>query len=153
MGRCSLQRGSCCAGASRRARCISRRCRRPMSSAFRVLTRRGASSASALAPNAEAKFQKAVKVATETDNAKKYPNLYAFHGSALKNWCLISAIILTHELKNSQCRRRSTTTPTTGLFFPNRPRPLSIAPRLLSYFFHIPFGDYAKRNVAAVVDL
>ncbi|KAJ7626463.1 hypothetical protein B0H17DRAFT_1024399 [Mycena rosella] len=39
------------------------------------------------APNAEAKFQKAVKVATETDiNAKKYPSLYAFHGSALKNW-------------------------------------------------------------------
>ncbi|KAJ7463040.1 hypothetical protein FB451DRAFT_1095249 [Mycena latifolia] len=39
------------------------------------------------APNAEAKFQKAVKMATETDgNAKKYPSLYAFHGSALKNW-------------------------------------------------------------------
>ncbi|KAJ7668911.1 hypothetical protein B0H17DRAFT_219206 [Mycena rosella] len=126
-----------------------------MSSAFRVSTRRGASSASASAPNAEAKFQKAVKVATETDNAKKYPNLYAFHGSALKNWRSIGAIILTHELKNSQCRRRSATTSTvcTGLSFPNRPRPLSRAPRLLSYFFHIPFGDYAKRNVAAVVDL
>ncbi|KAJ7127952.1 hypothetical protein C8R44DRAFT_979448 [Mycena epipterygia] len=39
------------------------------------------------APNAEAKFQKALKQATETDaNAKKYPSLYAFHGSGLKNW-------------------------------------------------------------------
>ncbi|KAJ6550837.1 hypothetical protein DFH09DRAFT_1039150 [Mycena vulgaris] len=39
------------------------------------------------APDAEAKFQKALKMATETDaNAKKFPSLYAFHGSALKNW-------------------------------------------------------------------
>lgn len=39
------------------------------------------------APSAEAKFQKALKMAKETDgNAKKYPSLYAFHGSALKNW-------------------------------------------------------------------
>ncbi|KAJ7753671.1 hypothetical protein DFH07DRAFT_868677 [Mycena maculata] len=39
------------------------------------------------APDAEAKFQKALKSATETDaNAKKYPSLYAFHGSALRNW-------------------------------------------------------------------
>ncbi|KAF8190600.1 hypothetical protein K438DRAFT_1831354 [Mycena galopus ATCC 62051] len=39
------------------------------------------------APDAEAKFQKALQVATASDaNAKKYPSLYAFHGSALRNW-------------------------------------------------------------------
>ncbi|CAK5263224.1 unnamed protein product [Mycena citricolor] len=39
------------------------------------------------APDAEAKFQKALSHATATDhNAKKYPSLYAFHGSALRNW-------------------------------------------------------------------
>ncbi|KAJ7641952.1 hypothetical protein FB45DRAFT_1054322 [Roridomyces roridus] len=39
------------------------------------------------APDAEAKFQAALKKATETDaNAKKYPSLYAFHGSGLRNW-------------------------------------------------------------------
>ncbi|KAJ7213658.1 hypothetical protein B0H12DRAFT_1061615 [Mycena haematopus] len=39
------------------------------------------------APDAEAKFQKAVQAATASDaNAKKYPSLYAFHGSALRNW-------------------------------------------------------------------
>ncbi|KAJ7458741.1 hypothetical protein B0H11DRAFT_2286534 [Mycena galericulata] len=39
------------------------------------------------APDAEAKFQKAVKLATESDtNAKRYPSLYAFHGSGLRNW-------------------------------------------------------------------
>ncbi|KAK7028605.1 ubiquitin-CONJUGAT-2 domain-containing protein [Favolaschia claudopus] len=39
------------------------------------------------APDAEAKFQKALQNATTTDaNAKKYPSLYAFHGSGLRNW-------------------------------------------------------------------
>ncbi|KAJ7320981.1 hypothetical protein DFH08DRAFT_713280 [Mycena albidolilacea] len=39
------------------------------------------------APDAEAKFQKAQQVAMTSDaNAKKYPSLYAFHGSALRNW-------------------------------------------------------------------
>ncbi|KAJ6506730.1 hypothetical protein C8R45DRAFT_1090408 [Mycena sanguinolenta] len=39
------------------------------------------------APDAEAKFQKALQAATVSDaNAKKYPSLFAFHGSALKNW-------------------------------------------------------------------
>ncbi|KAJ6535050.1 hypothetical protein B0H19DRAFT_963825, partial [Mycena capillaripes] len=39
------------------------------------------------APDAEAKFQKALQTATKSDsNAKKYPSLFAFHGSALRNW-------------------------------------------------------------------
>ncbi|KAJ6460480.1 hypothetical protein C8R47DRAFT_994015 [Mycena vitilis] len=39
------------------------------------------------APDAESKFQKALQDATKTDgNARKYPSLYAFHGSALRNW-------------------------------------------------------------------
>ncbi|KAJ7757963.1 hypothetical protein B0H16DRAFT_1314107 [Mycena metata] len=39
------------------------------------------------APDAEAKFQKAQQKSTATDpNAKKYPSIYAFHGSALRNW-------------------------------------------------------------------
>ncbi|KAJ7194306.1 hypothetical protein GGX14DRAFT_476496 [Mycena pura] len=39
------------------------------------------------APDAEAKFQAALDSATKTDsNAKKYPSLYAFHGSPLRNW-------------------------------------------------------------------
>ncbi|KAJ7187359.1 hypothetical protein C8R46DRAFT_880049 [Mycena filopes] len=39
------------------------------------------------APDAEAKFMKAQQMAITTDaNAKRYPSLYAFHGSALKNW-------------------------------------------------------------------
>ncbi|KAJ7825233.1 hypothetical protein B0H14DRAFT_2184085, partial [Mycena olivaceomarginata] len=38
-------------------------------------------------PNAVAKFQNALQNAAMTDaNAKKYPSLYAFHGSALRNW-------------------------------------------------------------------
>ncbi|KAJ7059776.1 hypothetical protein C8F01DRAFT_989503 [Mycena amicta] len=39
------------------------------------------------APDAEAKFQAALDMAKRTDNnAKKYPSLYAFHGSGLRNW-------------------------------------------------------------------
>ncbi|KAF7320888.1 UBIQUITIN-CONJUGAT-2 domain-containing protein [Mycena chlorophos] len=39
------------------------------------------------APDAEAKFQKALEMAKSSDNnAKKFPSLYAFHGSALRNW-------------------------------------------------------------------
>ncbi|KAF7329967.1 UBIQUITIN-CONJUGAT-2 domain-containing protein [Mycena kentingensis (nom. inval.)] len=39
------------------------------------------------APDAEAKFQTALDMAKSSDaNAKKYPSLYAFHGSALRNW-------------------------------------------------------------------
>ncbi|KAF7358472.1 UBIQUITIN-CONJUGAT-2 domain-containing protein [Mycena venus] len=39
------------------------------------------------APDAEAKVQKALQNRTTTDaNAKKYPNLYAFHGPALRSW-------------------------------------------------------------------
>ncbi|KAJ6632300.1 hypothetical protein B0H10DRAFT_1865630 [Mycena sp. CBHHK59/15] len=39
------------------------------------------------APDAEAKFQTALSDAKKSDvNAKKYPSLYAFHGSALRNW-------------------------------------------------------------------
>ncbi|KAJ6451098.1 hypothetical protein C8R47DRAFT_1221896 [Mycena vitilis] len=91
------------------ARRTSRRCRR--SSSFRVSVRpspspppssssvRAANSRAAAdtawrqfrfsvgAPDAESKFQKALQDATKTDgNARKYPSLYAFHGSALRNW-------------------------------------------------------------------
>ncbi|KAJ7120629.1 hypothetical protein C8R43DRAFT_1151577 [Mycena crocata] len=46
-------------------------------------------------PDAEAMFQKAVKSATETDaNAKKYPSLYAFHGSALRNWHSVRLLVM-----------------------------------------------------------
>ncbi|KIM73751.1 hypothetical protein PILCRDRAFT_99249 [Piloderma croceum F 1598] len=39
------------------------------------------------APDAEARFKAAVAEAQKTDaNARKYPGLYAFHGSPLKNW-------------------------------------------------------------------
>ncbi|KAF7297153.1 UBIQUITIN-CONJUGAT-2 domain-containing protein [Mycena indigotica] len=39
------------------------------------------------APDAEAKFQNALEMAKSTDsNAKKFPSLYAFHGSGLRNW-------------------------------------------------------------------
>ncbi|KAJ2925630.1 hypothetical protein H1R20_g11464, partial [Candolleomyces eurysporus] len=39
------------------------------------------------APDAEAKFNTAVKLASAADkNASKYPVLYAFHGSPLRNW-------------------------------------------------------------------
>jgi len=39
------------------------------------------------APDAEAKFQKAVAFAKgQNANAKAYPTLLAFHGSPLRNW-------------------------------------------------------------------
>ncbi|KDR71552.1 hypothetical protein GALMADRAFT_253891 [Galerina marginata CBS 339.88] len=39
------------------------------------------------APDAEAKFKDALKVAAQEDaNVKKFPVIYAFHGSPLKNW-------------------------------------------------------------------
>ncbi|KAI0795943.1 hypothetical protein C8Q75DRAFT_846922 [Abortiporus biennis] len=39
------------------------------------------------APDAEAKFAAAqMQAQTENSNARKYPHLYAFHGSATKNW-------------------------------------------------------------------
>ncbi|KAF9461901.1 hypothetical protein BDZ94DRAFT_1262434 [Collybia nuda] len=39
------------------------------------------------APDAEAKFKASVRESQATDkNAQQYPSLYAFHGSALKNW-------------------------------------------------------------------
>ncbi|KAH9929262.1 uncharacterized protein B0H18DRAFT_1084285 [Fomitopsis serialis] len=39
------------------------------------------------APDAEAKFQSALAEVQQTDaNSVKYPSLYAFHGSPLKNW-------------------------------------------------------------------
>lgn len=39
------------------------------------------------APDAEAKFQAAVKVAQAKNvNAIRYPSIYAWHGSALRNW-------------------------------------------------------------------
>ncbi|KAF9788386.1 hypothetical protein BJ322DRAFT_1002310 [Thelephora terrestris] len=39
------------------------------------------------APEAETKFKQAVQSAQQTSrNAMEYPSLYAFHGSALKNW-------------------------------------------------------------------
>ena len=39
------------------------------------------------APDAEAKFEQVLKDASMTDtNVAKYPVLYAFHGSPLKNW-------------------------------------------------------------------
>ncbi|KAF8881664.1 hypothetical protein CPB84DRAFT_1817227 [Gymnopilus junonius] len=38
-------------------------------------------------PDAEAKFKEAINLATkENSDAKKYPVIYAFHGSPLKNW-------------------------------------------------------------------